>query len=148
MRSRWILLSLIISIASFPLHLYATETTTDLKHEIELLKNQLQNIENRIALTEQSTVVSSTGTSTKNNTNANVTVPTATATAIPTATTTPTQKMIPNNVKKPILKATNQSSSKVALTPIWDQQIPYLKITMGRPIYVCPCFGKDRASLS
>lgn len=52
--SNWVLLSLLILIASSPLHLHAAENASDLKREIVLLKNQLQKMEDRITATERS----------------------------------------------------------------------------------------------
>lgn len=52
--SKRVLQGLLVSIASFPLSLYATENTVNLKQEIALLKNQLQNLEERVAYADQS----------------------------------------------------------------------------------------------
>lgn len=62
--SRLAFLGLVIAVTNSPLHLYAAENPAVLKHEIELLKNQLQNMENRIVIAEQSIVATATNTST------------------------------------------------------------------------------------
>ncbi|MDR3492098.1 MAG: hypothetical protein P4M12_08675 [Gammaproteobacteria bacterium] len=48
-----ILFALIVSISSFPLSIYAADDSADIKREIALFKNQMQNLEMQLASAEQ-----------------------------------------------------------------------------------------------
>lgn len=67
---KWIFLTLIMGVTISPISLYAADNTADLKRDMALLKNQLQDLEKRIAAADQYQVA--TNSDTNGNENVNV----------------------------------------------------------------------------